>query len=75
MTRELLARELFLQQFIDLRRIGLALGRLHGLADQRVERLVLAGAVLRDVVSVGGNDAVDYGLQLAGCLLYTSRCV
>ena len=36
------------QQFVDLRRVGLALAGLHDLADQRVEGLVLAGAELLD---------------------------
>ena len=43
--------ELLAQQLVDLRRIGLALARLHRLADQRVERLFLAGAELRDRLS------------------------
>ena len=40
-------------------RIGLALARLHGLADERVERLVLAGAELVDRLPVGGDHLVD----------------
>ena len=39
-----------LQQRVDLRRVGLALAGLHDLADQRVEGLVLAGAVFVDVL-------------------------
>src|SRR3989344_5353524 len=54
------------QQFVDLRRIGLALAGLHDLADQRVEGLVLARAELRHVVGVGGNHFVDDLLQRAG---------
>ena len=44
---------------VDLRRIGLALGRLHRLPDQRVERLVLAGAEFLDRLRVGREHLVD----------------
>src|SRR3989344_1159358 len=60
------ARQFGAQQFVDLRRIGLALAGLHDLADQRVEGLVLARAELRHVVGVGGNHFVDDLLQRAG---------
>ena len=39
--------------------IGLALGRLHHLADQEPEGLLLAGAVLRDRLRVGGEHLAD----------------
>ena len=44
------SRSFLLQQRVDLRRVGLALAGLHDLADQRVEGLVLAGAVCVDVL-------------------------
>ena len=59
-------RQLLLQQLRHLRRIGLALRRLHALADQRVDRRFLAGAVLLDRFGVVGQDLVDDGFQRAG---------
>jgi hypothetical protein len=52
---------------VGLRRVGLALAGLHHLADQRVEGLVLAGAVLVHRLGVGGEHLVDDGFQRAGC--------
>ncbi len=42
------ACQLVFQQFIHLRRVALAPGRFHHLTDQRIERLVLAGAEFLD---------------------------
>ena len=58
--------ELRLQQRIDLRRVGLALAGLHDLADQRIEGLVLAGAVLVDVLLVLRQHLVDDLFERAG---------
>ena len=45
---------------------ALPLRRLHHLADQRVERLLLAGAVVRDLLRVGREHLVDQLLDRAG---------
>src|SRR5579871_5427858 len=58
--------QLLLQQFIDLSRVGLTLGRLHRLADQRVERLFLAGAEFLDRFLVRGEHFVDDRFERAG---------
>jgi hypothetical protein len=40
--------------------------RLHRLADEEAEQLVLAAAILGDLVGVGGEDLVDLGVDRAG---------
>ena len=60
-----LSRQLLLQQLGDLRRIRLALRRLHALADQRVDGRFLAGLVLLDRLRVVGEDLVDDRFQRA----------
>ena len=47
------------QQFVDLLRVGLALGRFHRLPDQRIEGFFLAGAEFGDHRRVGGQHLVD----------------
>src|SRR3546814_8970541 len=46
------SRELFLQQAIQSIRIGLALRRTHGLADEEAEQLVLAGAIFGELAGI-----------------------
>src|SRR5260370_11152580 len=55
-----------LQQLVELRRIRLALGGLHDLADEETEELVLAGPIVGESFRIGGNDGVDYSLDGAG---------
>src|SRR5690606_34565376 len=59
----LLAGELAAQDFVDLRGIGLALGGLHRLADEGVEGLLLAGAIVLHLLRVRGEHLVDHLLQ------------
>src|SRR5690349_21575821 len=47
-------------------RVGLARHRLHRLADEKAEQLLLAGLVLGDLVGIGGEDLVDLRIDLAG---------
>jgi hypothetical protein len=58
--------QLFLQDRVDLLRVGLALALLHDLADEEAEQLVFAGAVLLHLARVGGDDGVDHLLDGAG---------
>src|SRR5258708_7250302 len=62
----LLARQLPFQNFVHLRRIRLALSRLHHLTDEGVERLFLPGAVVFDLLRVCGEDLVDDFFDRAG---------
>ena len=55
-----------LQQRIDLRWIGFALGRLHGLADQSVHGFGIACADLFNVFGIGGQHIVDDFFEFAG---------
>src|SRR3546814_14860731 len=55
------ARELFLQQAIQSIRIGLALRRTHGLADEEAEQLVLAGAIFGELAGILRHHVVDRG--------------
>src|SRR6185295_13615424 len=57
------ARHFLPQQLVDLRRVRLALARLHHLAYQRVEGLVLARLVLVDRLRIGRQHLVDDGLE------------
>ena len=61
-VREAHEVELLLQQLVDLGRVALALGRLHALAHQGVEGLLLAGAELLHRLGVGGQHLVDDGI-------------
>ena len=54
-TGSAFSRACFFSSSFTCRRVGLALGGFHGLADQRVEGLVLAGAVFLDRLGVGGH--------------------
>jgi hypothetical protein len=49
------ASQLFPQQIVDLLRIGLALGRLHDLTDQRIEGLFLAGLEFGNIGGVSSQ--------------------
>src|SRR5882762_11597487 len=60
-----LAGQLPLQNLVHLRRVRLALGRLHHLTDEGVERLFLPGAVVFDLLRVRGEDLVDDFFDLA----------
>src|SRR5260221_536511 len=61
-----LTGQLPLQNLVHLRRIRLALGRLHYLAHEGVERLFFSGAVVLDLLCVRGEDLVDDFLDRAG---------
>ena len=56
---EPLTSELFLQQFIDLGRIGLAFAGLHHLPDQCVKGLVFAGTEFLDGLGVSGKHLIN----------------
>src|SRR3546814_11989211 len=64
------ARELFLQQAIQSIRIGLALRRTHGLADEEAEQLVLAGAIFGELAGILRHHVVTRGAdrRLVGAL-------
>ena len=51
--------ELFLEQRVDLLRIGFALGGFHHLPDQRIEGFFLAGAEFFHRFRVGGEHFID----------------
>jgi hypothetical protein len=51
------------QQFVDLLRVGLALGGFHRLTDQRIEGLFLAGPEFRDHCCIGRQHIVDQRLD------------
>ena len=57
--------EFLLQQLIDLRRVGLALGGFHRLTDQRVEGFGIARTDLFDVFGVRCQHIVDDFLEFA----------
>src|SRR5690606_23512803 len=71
------ALQFLLQQFVDLAGVGLALRRLHGLADEEAEHLgalgFVAGTVLLDLCGIGRQHLVEHGLDGAavGHLLET----
>src|SRR5690606_36488669 len=65
-TRAESALQLLLQELVHLRRIGLAAGRLHDLADEVAEELLLAGAVLLELLRVLREHLVDRLLDRAG---------
>jgi hypothetical protein len=69
----LISQPVSFQQVVDLLRVGLALGRLHHLTDQRIEGLFLAGLEFGDVGCVGGEYVIDQRLDGArvGNLLQT----
>src|ERR1700680_2762148 len=54
------------EQVVELRRIRLALGGLHDLADEETEKLVLAGPIVGELFWIGGDDGVDHSLDGAG---------
>src|SRR3546814_5092987 len=47
-------------------RIGLALHRLHRLADEEAEQRFLAALILRDLVGIGGKNLGNLGFDRAG---------
>src|ERR1700729_238553 len=53
------AAELLAQQLVELRRIGLAAGRLHDLANEKAEQLVLAGTVIGQLSRVACHRLID----------------
>src|SRR3546814_17686600 len=55
-----------LQQFVHHLRIGLALHRLHRLADEEAEQRFLAALILRDLVGIGGKNLGNLGFDRAG---------
>src|SRR4029077_13231215 len=65
-TARALSRELFLQELVDQRRVRLALGCLHHLADEETEQLVLSGAIFADFVGLRLHHGLDCGLDGAG---------
>src|ERR1700722_2900723 len=69
------ATELLFEQFVQARRVGLALRGFHRLADEESEQLVLAGAVLRQLRRIGGDHGVDRGFdrRLIGDLAPAAR--
>ena len=61
-----LGAEFFPEQFVDLRRIGLALRGLHHLPDEITEQRFFPGAVLFQLLGVFRDDLVDDLLDRAG---------
>src|SRR6266403_151017 len=61
-----LSREFPSQYLVERRRVRLALRRLHHLADEEAVELVLAGAILGDLVLIGRQHGVDRRLDGAG---------
>src|SRR6185295_7732670 len=61
----LLASELAAQDLVHLRRIRLALARLHHLADQELQRLFLAGAIVLHLFRAQRDRLVHQLLDLA----------
>ncbi len=59
-------RQFDLQQFIELRRVRLAPGRFHDLADEEPEQLIFTAAVIRKLLGVGGDHGVDHALDRGG---------
>src|ERR1700688_3242988 len=55
--------QLSFQQVVELRRIRLALGGLHDLADEETEELVLAGPIVGKLSRIGGDNGVDDSLD------------
>src|ERR1017187_8476208 len=56
---QLISAEFFLQQFIELLRIGLPAGRLHHLAHKIAEEIGLAGPVLIELLGACGDDRAN----------------
>src|ERR1700736_1000630 len=52
--------QLELQQLVELRRICLAFRRLHHLPDEETEQFILAGAVIGELLGVGGDHRIDH---------------
>src|ERR1017187_6370467 len=50
-------------QFVEQRRVGLSLRRLHYLAYKESRHRFLAGAILLDLFGVGGNHLIDHRLD------------
>src|ERR1700692_93744 len=67
--------QLELEQFVELRRIRLAFRCLHHLPDEETEQFVLAGAVIGELLGVGGDHRIDHPFNGAGVrdLLETLR--
>src|SRR5207244_7647924 len=57
------AAELLLQQFVQLGRIRFAAGRLHHLADEEAEELVLPRAVVGKLSGILPHHLVDHALD------------
>src|SRR2546421_598302 len=62
----ILLSELFAQQLVQLRRVGLAGGRFHDLAHEKSEQLVLARAVLGELRGIAGHHLIDHALDGGG---------
>src|SRR5262245_29838825 len=58
-------RKLASQYLVDLSRIRLAAGRFHRLTHKEVQGLLLAGAKLRHLTGVGGDDALHQPLDFS----------
>src|SRR3979490_2932420 len=67
--------QLKLKQFVELRRIRLAFRCLHHLPDEETEQFILAGAVIGELLGVGGDHRIDHPFNGAGVrdLLETLR--
>src|SRR2546430_17200685 len=62
----ILLSELSAQQLVQLRRVGLAGGRLHDLTYEESEQLVLARAVLGELSGIAGHHLIDHALDSGG---------
>src|SRR5437762_12643185 len=62
----ILLSELCAQQLVQLRRVGLAGGRLHDLTYEESEQLVLARAVLGELSGIAGHHLIDHALDGGG---------
>src|SRR5215203_136904 len=61
-----ISAERLLQQIVDHAGIGLAAHRLHRLADEETEQLVLAAAIFGDLIGIGGHYSGDHCVDRAG---------
>src|ERR1700689_5556428 len=57
--------QLTLEQFIELGRICLAFSRLHHLADEEAEQLILSGTVVGELFGIGGDHSIDHAFDRA----------
>src|SRR6516165_5653880 len=57
------AAELLTQQFVELRGVGLAAGRLHHLAHEKAEELVLACAKFAELAGILRHHFIDCALD------------